>query len=210
MAAKPESPELQRANEDIRERILATAATAFADHGFSGATLRDIGQTAGINFQSIRHHYGSKDQLWEAVVETLSRRAQEAGLHHEQAIGALPLKDQLHAQVRALVAYQVANPDLNRILMREAMKNSERYRKVYPRYVARFLELTSNFLGELQDAGVIKQDIPLQDLVFLFHGALNYRLIAPADSEYCTGKPIDSPEIIEHHADALTKLLLAE
>ena len=210
MAAEPDSPALTQAGQDIRERILRAAAEAFSEQGFSGATLRDIGDAAGINFQSIRHHFGSKEVLWESVVETLSRRAQEAGLHHEQAIGALPLKDQLRAQVRALVAYQISNPDLNRILMREAMKNSERYRKAYPRYVARFLELTGDFLGRLQQAGIIKNDIPLEDLVFLFHGALNYRLIAPADSEYYTGKSIDTPEVIEHHADALAKLLFAD
>jgi AcrR family transcriptional regulator len=210
MAAKPSPDNLRSSAEDTRERILRGAAKAFSEHGFSGATLRDIGESAEINFQSIRHHFGSKEQLWEAVVETLSSRAQEAGLHHEQAIAALPLREQLRAQIRALVAYQVANPDLNRILMREAMKNSERYRKVYPRYVARFLELTGDFLGKLQREGVIKKEIPLEHLVFLFHGALNYRLIAPTDSELYTGKKIDSPEIINQHADALTELLLAD
>ena len=210
MVANPDSEALRTSAEDTRERILIAAAKAFSDQGFSGATLRDIGETAGINFQSIRHHFGSKEQLWEAVVGMLSRRAQEAGLHHEQAIAALPLKQQLRAQVRALVAYQVANPDLNRILMREAMKNSERYRKVYPLYIARFVELSGRFFGRLQSAGVIKPDIPLDDLVFLFQGALNYRLIAPVTSELYTGKPIDLPEVIDQHADALTNLLLAD
>ena len=196
--------------EATSERILLAAAGAFADKGFSGTTFREIGEAAGINFQSIRYHFGSKEKLWEAVVEKLTLRAQEAGLHHDQVIAALPPREQLHAQIRALVAYQVANPDLNRILMREAMKNSERYRKVYQTHVSRFNELTGGFLRRMQKEGVIKSDIPIDDLVFVFRGALNYRIIASADSEYHTGKSVNSPEFIEQHAIAITKLLLAD
>ena len=196
--------------ENIQQLILNTAADAFAEHGFSGTSLRDIGELAGINFQSIRYHFGSKEALWEKVVEVLSRKGQEAGLHHEQAIAGLPLKDQLRAQVRAIIAYQAANPNLNRILMREAMKNSERYKRIYPLYVSGFLELSQKFLGKLQKEGVVKKDIPIKDLVMIFTGALNYRLIAQATSEYYTKKSVDSDAAIEQHAAALTNLLLAK
>jgi TetR/AcrR family transcriptional regulator len=190
--------------------ILKAAARAFADNGFNGATFREIGDAAGINFQSIRYHYGSKEKLWEAVVEKLSMDAQEAGLHHEQVISGLPAKQQLRAQIHALVAYQVANPELNRILMREAMKNSKRYRQVYKLYVSRFYDLMKNFFQRMQKEGVVKKDVLLDDLVFATHGALNYRITAPIDSEYYTGKSITSPEVIEQHTDAITKLLLAD
>jgi AcrR family transcriptional regulator len=197
-------------SENIQELILNVAADAFAEHGFSGTSLRDIGEMAGINFQSIRYHFGSKEALWEKVVQVLCRNALEAGLHYEQVLAALPLKDQLRAQVRALIAYQAANPNLNRILMRESMKNSERYKKIYPLYVSRFFELVERRLGKLQKASVIKNNIPLKDLVLLFHGALNYRLIAQADSEFYTKKSVTSEAMINQHADALTNLLLSD
>lgn len=190
--------------------ILKAAARAFADHGFNGATFREIGLSAGINFQSIRYHYGSKENLWQAVVEKLSAEAQEAGLHHEQVIVGLPPKQQLRAQIHALVAYQAANPELNCILMREAMKKSERYKKAFKLYVSRFYELMSKFFQRMQKEGIVKNDISLNDLVFVIHGALNYRIIAPVDSEYLTGKSITTTDVIEQHTDAITKLLLAD
>lgn len=194
---------------DIKKLILQTAATAFAEHGFSGTSLRDIGKTAGINFQSIRYHFGTKEGLWESVVEDLSLKGQEAGVHHEQALAGLPLHELLNAQIRALISYQVANPSLNKILMREAIKNSKRYRRVYSKHVKRFHELTESFLSKMQKHGVIKKDIPIKDLVFVLHGALNYRLIAIADSEIYTGEKVNTEDVINHHANAITKLLLA-
>ena len=193
-----------------REKIIAAAAKAFAEHGFSGATLREIGEAAGTHFQLIRHHFGSKEQLWETVVGELSRRSQDAGLHHEQAISALAPRDQLRAQVRALVAHQIENPELNMILMRESMKGSARYRKVYDLHVRRFATLAETFLGRMQREGVIRDDIPLEDLVMVFRGALDYRLLARVESELYTGKKHSSPEVIEQHADALAKLLLKD
>jgi hypothetical protein len=109
-----------------------------------------------------------------------------------------------------MVAYQVENPELNLILMRESMKGSERYRRVYELYVSRFSTLTASFLGRLQREGVIRSDIPLEDLVLIFRGALNYRLLARIDSELYTGKENASPEVIRRHAEALAKLLLLD
>lgn len=192
-----------------RDRILRAAATAFADKGFSGATFRDVGDAANVSFQLIRHHFGTKEQLWAAVVELLCAEAQDFGLHNEISIASLPLEDQLRQQLRSLVVYLVEHPELNRILIREAMKDSERYRRVYPLAIERFQKLTADFLGRLQAAGTIKADIPLDDLIFIFTGALNFRFIAPANSELYLGKPTDSPEVIDAHVDALTKLLLA-
>jgi AcrR family transcriptional regulator len=207
MSSQP--AEVSSAAEAVRERIVGAAAKAFANQGFNGSSLRDIGAAAEVNFQSIRYHFGSKEQLWATVVATLSRRAQEAALHHEQAIAPLPPHEQLRAQVHALVAYIATHPELERILLREAMKNSERYRQAYAAHTKVFYELAGKFLGRLQKLGVVKPNIPLTDLVFAFRGALHYRLLAPADSEQQTGRSIADPQIIEQHAAAIAKLLLA-
>jgi len=198
------------ANNDTgntRDLIMNTAISYFAEHGFSGTSLRDIGEEAGINFQSIRYHFGSKEELWEAVVATLSQRAVDAGKHHEQAIVALPLRDQLKAQIRALVAYTVENPELWIILTREAMKNSERYRQIYPKYVERLYQLTEKFLSRLQKGGVINSEIPVKDLVMIFLGGLNYRIFTPADSEFYLGKSLTTDDVIKKHSEALFLIL---
>jgi AcrR family transcriptional regulator len=51
------------------DRLLDTALVAFATHGFEGAGTRGIAEAAGAPQGLIRHHFGSKEGLWRAVVE---------------------------------------------------------------------------------------------------------------------------------------------
>ena len=53
---------------DRRSRILRSAARAFAASGFKGAGLRDIAADAEVSLTLVDHHFGSKEQLLEAVV----------------------------------------------------------------------------------------------------------------------------------------------
>jgi AcrR family transcriptional regulator len=193
-----------------REKILRAAAVAFADKGFGEATFREVGEAAGVSFQLIRHHFGTKEQLWDAVVQLLCKEAQEYGLRQETAISSLPPAQQLSEQIRSLVLYLVEHPELNRIILREAMKDSERYRRVYPIAIEGFQRLMADFLRRMQAAGVVRDDVSADDLSFLLHGAITWRLVAPANSELYDGRPVDSPEVIEAHVDAITRLFLLE
>ncbi len=47
--------------------MLRAAATVFSEHGYRGATLRQIGDAAGLLAGSVYHHFASKDALFEAV-----------------------------------------------------------------------------------------------------------------------------------------------
>jgi len=49
--------------------ILDAATTVFAAHGYSGGSLRDISRELNLSLTSIRHHFGSKYELLEAVLE---------------------------------------------------------------------------------------------------------------------------------------------
>ena len=51
-----------------RDEILAVAARVFAEKGIMNATVRDIGQEAGILSGSLYHHFESKDQMIEEVL----------------------------------------------------------------------------------------------------------------------------------------------
>ncbi|MBC7280713.1 TetR/AcrR family transcriptional regulator [Hoeflea sp.] len=54
--------------------ILDAAERLFAEHGYDGASVRDIAAAAGAQIASVSFHHGSKEALFERVVE---RRAQE-------------------------------------------------------------------------------------------------------------------------------------
>src|ERR1700688_1861144 len=52
--------------------LLKAGQSAFARHGFEGASLRGIAAAAGVEPALAAHHFGSKEALWEAVIDRLA------------------------------------------------------------------------------------------------------------------------------------------
>lgn len=52
-----------------RASILDAAETVFCARGFSAATTSAIAAEAGVTKSLLHHHFGSKENLWRAVVE---------------------------------------------------------------------------------------------------------------------------------------------
>jgi AcrR family transcriptional regulator len=60
-------PKRTRDPDAKRAAILEAARAAFAERGFAGATLRDIGQRAGVTHGLVIRHFHSKESLFLAA-----------------------------------------------------------------------------------------------------------------------------------------------
>ena len=49
-------------------RILDAAETLFMEHGFEATSLRLITAAAGVNLAAVNYHFGSKEELFQAVL----------------------------------------------------------------------------------------------------------------------------------------------
>ncbi len=66
----PEEPEKRRrSSEETRKLILDAAGKAFATRPYRDITLKDIAVDAGISAPLIIKYFGSKEQLYEALVD---------------------------------------------------------------------------------------------------------------------------------------------
>ncbi|HTB62983.1 MAG TPA: TetR/AcrR family transcriptional regulator [Opitutales bacterium] len=52
-----------------RERLIRAAERCFTEHGFDGASLRQITKMAGVNLASVNYHFSSKRELWLEVMQ---------------------------------------------------------------------------------------------------------------------------------------------
>ncbi|TVR75491.1 MAG: TetR/AcrR family transcriptional regulator [Sphaerobacteraceae bacterium] len=59
--------------QSTREAILHAATVLFGQHGFRGASIRQIAQEAGVSAGLVQHHFGTKDGLREACDERVMR-----------------------------------------------------------------------------------------------------------------------------------------
>ncbi|WP_346353274.1 TetR/AcrR family transcriptional regulator [Azotosporobacter soli] len=50
-------------------KILAAATLLFAQKGFSGVSVKEIAEAAGVNIASISYHFGGKEKLYVEVLD---------------------------------------------------------------------------------------------------------------------------------------------
>ncbi|ABE36136.1 bacterial regulatory s, tetR family protein [Paraburkholderia xenovorans LB400] len=65
---------------NLREKILDAAEVDFADHGFAGATLREVANACGVTQALITYHFGTKHRLFEEVFLRRATRISEQRL----------------------------------------------------------------------------------------------------------------------------------
>lgn len=75
---------------ETKEQIITVAERLFADNGFAGTTLRNVVSEAGVNLAAVNYHFGSKEELFRAVVSRFARPVveQELSLLSELKAGA--------------------------------------------------------------------------------------------------------------------------
>ena len=53
---------------DTKTRILDAAESLFMEHGFEATSLRSLTTAAGVNLAAVHYHFGSKEELFQAVL----------------------------------------------------------------------------------------------------------------------------------------------
>jgi AcrR family transcriptional regulator len=113
---------------------MAAAREAFANDGFEGATIREIGERAGVNSAMISYHFGGKLGLFSAVVMQEIDAAQERiAVEMETAEGPV---DRLGAFMRGFADVAQSSPTFVPLLARELMSVG---RHLEPEVEERFL-----------------------------------------------------------------------
>jgi AcrR family transcriptional regulator len=121
-------------NETTRERLIRIARQVFADKGYEAASVREITAAASANLGAITYHFGSKQALYEAVLdsvmEPLAARlgigggrggsVVEEGSEARAAGEGTPL-ERIDAMVAALFDHLAANPDLQLLVLQQAV-----------------------------------------------------------------------------------------
>ncbi len=84
-----------------RDQILTTAATLFAERGFHGVSVGDLGAAVGVSGPALYRHFPSKDAVLAEMLVGISERLLSEGRRRVRAAGG----DQ--AALRALVSWHV-------------------------------------------------------------------------------------------------------
>lgn len=130
---------------DKRTLILSAAEQLFAEKGFEGTTVRDIAHMAGVNLAMISYYFGSKEKLFEALVEyrsgytavVIEELAQDEALSPMQKMYNLIdfyvdriLSNYKFHNIVSRHFSTLQSSDLKEVLMRMKEKNLEQIKKI--------------------------------------------------------------------------------
>jgi AcrR family transcriptional regulator len=139
-----------------REQILDAAATLFAQRGFHGVSVDDLGAAAGVSGPALYRHFGAKEEILGELLVGVSRRLLDGGL--ERCAGAPDPAVALEALVAWHVDFALDNPDVITVQERDLASlppdTGHAVRTLQHRYVAVWAEVIDGISGCGNDAAV--------------------------------------------------------
>ncbi|MFD6417765.1 TetR/AcrR family transcriptional regulator [Streptomyces sp. NPDC060194] len=158
-----------------RDRLLAEARAAFAEHG-TDASLEDVARRAGVGIGTLYRHFPTRHALMSAVfreaVEELLARSREL-LDAEAPCTALV------EWLRAIVAHATHYRGLSRALMSACADGSSALAECSNP----MRDAGSTLLVRAQRAGVVREDVTIGDLLQLTNAIALAAEETPADPE---------------------------
>ncbi|WFE27917.1 helix-turn-helix domain containing protein [Solwaraspora sp. WMMD791] len=140
-----------------RQEILAAARVCFARHGYEGATVRRLEEATGLSRGAIFHHFRDKDSLFLAVAED-----DAAAMVETVARNGL-------VQVMRDLLHRSAAPDTagwlgSQLEVSRRLRTDPDFARRWTARSAAIAEATRDRLRRQRDAGVLRDDVPIDVL----------------------------------------------
>jgi len=111
-----------RDSDRTRETVLAAAENLFAHRGFEGTSLQEVGEAAGVSRATPAYFFGSKQELYEAVLARAVARAEAAMLQAHTDLDSQAGPDKTVATyVGAFLDFLATDEAYLRLIQREAL-----------------------------------------------------------------------------------------
>lgn len=170
-----------------KEKILDTAERLFAEQGIGGTSLRQIIGVAGVNLAAVHYHFGSKENLLEAVfvrrIERVNRERLEM-LDRYEAAGSPTLEQVLESMVAPTLA--VAHDPERRIFVKimARMHVEEELRPIFSKHLN---QVIGRFRAAIERA---LPGVPEPELTWRMHfaiGVMAHTMVGLDKMEMFTG-----------------------
>lgn len=161
--------------DTTRERLLQVAEELFAEKGFAGTSLRQIGAVLGIANSSIMYYFPTKKKLYMAVLDRVAD-SMKSVLEVINTFGSDPVQDFI-TMIESSMVWVNENPGRVRLLLREMMENSERLEQARSFVLSNVQRNMRSPIDQIQSQGGLGLFNP--DL-FLLHilGSITYFSVA--------------------------------
>lgn len=136
----------QRVRESSREVLLDAGTELFAQHGFDGATVEMIAHRAGVNRALISYHFGGKEGLYDAILETTFIPAGDRLRQIRQSPGRADAR--LRQFIDLFVETAAGRPHLPAMILREVLAGGTHLKPRYADYMVSNFQLVREIVEQ--------------------------------------------------------------
>ncbi|WP_233188142.1 TetR/AcrR family transcriptional regulator [Actinomyces qiguomingii] len=196
-AVAPPDGRTRYANGERRRAAIADAAMeVFAEQGYNNLSLRQIAEAVGVSHTLLRHHFGNKETLLEAVLKRREETEAEwrAALFTEHGLlEALPLVMEHNATIPGLI-------QLDTVMRAEAINPEHPAHDYIAGLTRRFRSAVRADLEGEREAGRLREDVDLDlaavELVSLIEGL---------QAEWLLDRSVDMAAVLRDFAERLRR-----
>ncbi|MBU2550211.1 MAG: TetR/AcrR family transcriptional regulator [Proteobacteria bacterium] len=163
--------ENHEARQEKQAAIFDAACRVIREKGFHQARMADIAREAGISYGLVYHYFGSKSELFDALVEEWFSAVEillDRGLDRFETI-----EEKLGAVADFFLDQYEKRPDLVHVSITEFSRSTG---NLTPDRLVRFKRLLSKVeevIRQAQDQGSIRPDIKARYQTYVFLGAVD-------------------------------------
>lgn len=136
-----------RAKASRREALLDAAARLFAERGYSGTSIEDLGAAAGVSGPALYKHFSGKQAMLAAILLDASEGLFAGG---QDVLSRATGADALRALVAFHADFALGNADVIRVQDRDLEQLADDDRHTVRTLQRRYVELWVDVLAELQ------------------------------------------------------------
>ena len=139
-----------RAKAERSDAILRAAARLFAERGYTGVSLEDIGAAVGVSGPAVYRHFAGKQALLGAVLVKVSHDLVDGG--EQVSLGTTTADERMRALIRFHVDFALGNAEVIQVQDRDVAHLSEVDRAEVRRLQRSYIELWMDALTALPSA----------------------------------------------------------
>jgi AcrR family transcriptional regulator len=155
--------------EQVRGRLLETAAAQFAEKGLDGTNVDSVAVGAGFGKGTVYNYFASKEELFAEVLAEGCRQA-------VQRYASVPREGSVRECLLALAAADVAvlreEERFMKVVIREAMSFRPQTYPLIVGHLAPYVGEVEKVLARGRAAREIRSDLPASQLALIFVGIL--------------------------------------
>jgi AcrR family transcriptional regulator len=203
--------------EGTRQAILNAAEQVFAEHGFDGARIDTIAETAGYNKSLIFHYYGDKLGLYTAVLKRIDEQGNElqyrilAPLLADEHLtsDANTFKTFLRTIIRWIFDFMVENPNVARIIAWEVAEGWQTTRKIKSHLSNDDEKLYGQLMSKAQESGLVRPGMdPNVMLGITYSACLSYLTFIPRWEMSLDCEDLSSPEALARAREMIVDFVI--